>query len=42
MFDYLKTLYRSIKLASYYNEIAASTPRHSLRDELTALMAMKF
>jgi hypothetical protein len=41
MFDYLKTLYRSMKLASYYNEIASTTPRHEMRDELAALMAIK-
>jgi hypothetical protein len=41
MFDYLKTLYRSIKLASYYSEVASSTPRHEVRDELAALMSIK-
>lgn len=42
MFDYLKTLYRSMKLAAYYNQVATTTPRHEVRDELAALMTIKF
>jgi hypothetical protein len=41
MFDYLKTLYRSMQLASYYNQVAMNTPRHEVRAELAALMTMK-
>jgi hypothetical protein len=41
MFDYLKTLYRSMKLATYYNQVAINTPKHELRDELAALMSIK-
>jgi hypothetical protein len=41
MFDYLKALYHSIKLASYYNQVASSIPRHKVRDELAALMSIK-
>jgi hypothetical protein len=42
MFDYLKTLYRSMQLGTYYNQVAMGTPRHQVRDELAALVAMKF
>jgi hypothetical protein len=42
MFDYLKTLYRSMKLASYYNNVADKTPPHRLRDELLSIMHAKF
>lgn len=41
MFDYLKLLYSSMKLASVYNEVAKTTPKHELRDELAALMSIK-
>ena len=42
MFDYLKTFYHSMKLASYYNHVAINTPAHEVRDELAALMTVKF
>ena len=41
MFDYLKTLYNSMKLASYYAEVAQRTPSHQLRDEMAALLSVK-
>ncbi len=41
MFNYLKTLYSSMKLAAYYNEIATTAPRHEIRNELAAFMSIK-
>ena len=41
MFDYLKTLYSSMKLAAYYSEVAQRTPSTQLRDEMAALMLIK-
>ena len=42
MFDYLKTLYQSMKYATYYNQVAQNTPRSQVRDELAEIMSMKF
>ena len=42
MFDYLKTLYQSMKYASYYNQVADKTPRHQVRDQLTDIMTVRF
>jgi hypothetical protein len=41
MFEYLKTLYNSLKLAAYYAEVAQRTPTSQLRDEMAALMTIK-
>ena len=41
MFDYLKTLYSSMKMAAYYSEVAQRTPASQLRNEMTALMLLK-
>jgi len=42
MFDYLKTLYQSMKYASYYSQVADKTPRHQVRDELAEIMSVRF
>jgi hypothetical protein len=42
MFDYLKTLYQSMKYASYYKEVADNTPRNQVRDELAQIMSIRF
>jgi hypothetical protein len=42
MFDYLKTLYQSMKYASLYGQVADNTPRHQVRDELTQIMSHRF
>ena len=42
MFDYLKTLYQSMKYASYYSQVADKPPRHQVRDELAEIMSVRF
>ena len=41
MFDYLKTLYNSMKMGAYYSEVAKHTPNNHLVDEMTALMFLR-
>ena len=40
MFHYLKTLYRSMQVASYYDHVARTTSKERLRDEINMLMAI--
>lgn len=41
MFEYLKTLYNSMRLGAYYAERAKNMSESQLRDEMAALIALK-